>query len=54
MPLTMYKTTNKPTVFVGPSPAQPLNVMSDTANEMTNMPREESRSSQTLNVVPSS
>lgn len=54
MPLTRYSTTKRPTVLVGPSPAQLLKVKSETAPEMTNMPTEERRISQTDVVVPSS
>lgn len=54
MPLKMYKTTKRPTVLVGESPAQPLKVRREMAPVKTNMPTEQSRSSQTERVVPSS
>src|ERR1700710_2218886 len=54
MPLIRYNTTNSPVVFVGESPAQDLNVSSETAKEMTKMARLLTRNSQTDSVVPSS
>lgn len=54
IPGTRYSTTNSPTVFVGPSPAQLLKVASETRKVMANMAKQALRRSHTESLVPSS
>lgn len=52
--LSRYRTTNSPTVFVGPSPAQLLKVARDTKKEMAKAAREHNLSIHSDSGVPSS